>query len=132
MVREPIQEGSRHLRITKHLAAMPCRLSALSCAMICALSYSSLPVHLCPPEFTIPELHAAYEVVLGESINMANFRRKLADLDLLEEVLDAMRSAAQGEVGPVRCTGSENVSRTSWLCANVACEVDCLHFRAAP
>lgn len=58
-------------------------------------SYSSLPVHLCPPEFTIPELHAAYEVVLGEAINMANFRRKLADLDLLEPMPGAMRSAGR-------------------------------------
>lgn len=58
-------------------------------------SYSSLPVHLCPPEFTIPELHAVYEVVLGESINMANFRRKLADLDLLEAVPGSMRSAGR-------------------------------------
>jgi 8-oxo-dGTP diphosphatase len=58
-------------------------------------SYSSLPVHLCPPEFTISELHRAYEVVLGESINIANFRRKLADLDLLEEIPGAMRSAGR-------------------------------------
>jgi 8-oxo-dGTP diphosphatase len=57
--------------------------------------YSSLPVHLCPSEFTIPELHAVYEVVLGESINMANFRRKLADLDLLEAVPGEMRSAGR-------------------------------------
>lgn len=64
-------------------------------------SYSSLPVHLCPPEFTIPELHAAYEVVLGESINMANFRRKLVDLDLLEEIPGAMRSAGRSRPSQV-------------------------------
>lgn len=58
-------------------------------------SYSSLPVHLCPSEFTISELHGAYEVVLGESINMANFRRKLADLNLLEVIPGGMRSAGR-------------------------------------
>lgn len=58
-------------------------------------SYSSLPVHLCPAEFTIPELHAAYEVVLGEAINMANFRRKLADLDVLEAIPGALQSAGR-------------------------------------
>lgn len=63
--------------------------------------YSSLPVHLCPAEFTIPELHAAYEVVLGEAINMANFRRKLADLDLLEPVPGAMRSAGRSRPSQV-------------------------------
>ena len=64
-------------------------------------SYSSLPVHLCPPEFTIPELHAAYEVVLGEDINMANFRRKLADLDVLDHLEGEMRSAGRARPSQV-------------------------------
>lgn len=58
-------------------------------------SYSSLPVHLCPPEFTISELHAVYEVVLGEAINMANFRRKLADMNVLEAIPGALRGAGR-------------------------------------
>jgi 8-oxo-dGTP diphosphatase len=53
--------------------------------------YSSLPVHLCGSEFTIPELHAVYEAVIGEQINLAGFRRKLQDLDVLEEVPGAMK-----------------------------------------
>jgi 8-oxo-dGTP diphosphatase len=64
-------------------------------------SYSSLPVHLCPPEFTIPELHAAYEVILGEAINMANFRRKLVDLDLLEPIVGLVRSAGRSRPSQV-------------------------------
>ncbi len=58
-------------------------------------SYSSLPVHLCPAEFTIPELHATYEAVLGEKLNIANFRRKLDDLDVLEPIEGAIRSAGR-------------------------------------
>jgi 8-oxo-dGTP diphosphatase len=58
-------------------------------------SYSSLPVHLCPAEFTIPELHAAYEAVLGEKLNIANFRRKLDDLDVLEPIDGAVRTAGR-------------------------------------
>jgi 8-oxo-dGTP diphosphatase len=57
--------------------------------------YSSLPVHLCPPEFTIPELHAAYEAVLGEKLNIANFRRKLDDLAVLEPIEGALRAAGR-------------------------------------
>jgi 8-oxo-dGTP diphosphatase len=57
--------------------------------------YSSLPVHLCPAEFTIPELHAAYEAVLGEKLNMANFRRKLDDLGVLEPIEGAVRTAGR-------------------------------------
>jgi 8-oxo-dGTP diphosphatase len=64
-------------------------------------SYSSLPVHLCAAEFTISELHAAYEVVLGEPINMANFRRKLADLELLEPLPGDMRSAGRSRPSQV-------------------------------
>lgn len=58
-------------------------------------SYSSLPVHLCPPEFTISELHAVYEAVLGDRLNMANFRRKLEDLQVLEEIPGATRASGR-------------------------------------
>lgn len=47
-------------------------------------SYSSLPVYLCGEAFTLPELQAVYEVVLGESINKVSFRRKMDELGLLE------------------------------------------------
>ena len=62
-------------------------------------SYSSLPVHLCPAEFTIPELHAVYEAVLGEVLNKANFRRKLDDLGVLEAIPGAMRAAGRSRPG---------------------------------
>lgn len=62
-------------------------------------AYSSLPVHLCPAEFTIPELHAVYEAVLGEKINVANFRRKLDDLAVLEEIPGATRAAGRSRPG---------------------------------
>lgn len=61
--------------------------------------YSSLPVHLCPSEFTIPELHAVYEAVLGEKLNVANFRRKLDDLDVLEEIPGAVRAVGRSRPG---------------------------------
>ena len=54
-------------------------------------AYSSLPVFLCGEQFTVPELHAVYEAVLSEPLNRANFRRKLEDLDILEEVPGATR-----------------------------------------
>jgi 8-oxo-dGTP diphosphatase len=47
-------------------------------------SYSSLPVHLCGETFTLPQLQAVYEVVLGEPINKVSFRRKMEELGLLE------------------------------------------------
>jgi 8-oxo-dGTP diphosphatase len=54
-------------------------------------SYSSLPVFLCEPEFTVPELHAVYEAVLGERQHLSGFRRKLEDLAVLEPVPGATK-----------------------------------------
>ena len=45
--------------------------------------YSSMPVHLCQEPFTLPQLQAVYEAVLGESINKVSFRRKMDELALL-------------------------------------------------
>ena len=58
-------------------------------------SYSSLPVFLCADEFTISELHAVYQAVLDEKLNMANFRRKLEDLQVLEEIPGASRASGR-------------------------------------
>ena len=49
-------------------------------------SYSSLPVYLCGESFTLPELQAVYELVLGEPINKVSFRRKMDELGLLEPI----------------------------------------------
>lgn len=58
-------------------------------------SYSSLPVYLCPDAFTISELHAVYQAVLDDKLNMANFRRKLEDLEVLEEIPGATRASGR-------------------------------------
>jgi 8-oxo-dGTP diphosphatase len=48
--------------------------------------YSSLPVHLCGERFTLPQLQAAYEAVLGESVNKVSFRRKIDELGIVEPI----------------------------------------------
>lgn len=55
-------------------------------------SYSSLPVHLCGETFTLPELQAVYEIVLGEAINKVSFRRKMDELEILELIPGALKS----------------------------------------
>lgn len=54
-------------------------------------SYSSLPMHLCAEEFTIPELHSVYESIMGTPLARAGFRRKLDDLDAIEAIIGAIR-----------------------------------------
>ncbi len=56
--------------------------------------YSSLPVHLCGPQFTLPQLQQTYEAILGEPINKVSFRRKMDELAMLEPVPGEMRSGA--------------------------------------
>lgn len=57
--------------------------------------YSSLPVYLCGPEFTIPQLQLVYETVLGEPVNKVSFRRKLDEMDMLEPVPGAFEAGRQ-------------------------------------
>ena len=54
--------------------------------------YSSLPVHLCAEPFTLPQLQAVYEAVLGEAINKVSFRRKVDELAMLEAVPGALQT----------------------------------------
>lgn len=54
--------------------------------------YSSLPVYLCGPTFTLPQLQAVYEAVLGEPINKVSFRRKIDELGMVEPVEGALEA----------------------------------------
>ena len=53
--------------------------------------YSSLPVHLCGPTFTLPQLQQVYESILGEALNKVSFRRKMDEMQLLEPVPGALQ-----------------------------------------
>lgn len=54
--------------------------------------YSSLPVHLCHEPFTLPQLQAVYEAVLGEPLNKVSFRRKMDELQVLAPVVGALQT----------------------------------------
>lgn len=54
--------------------------------------YSSLPVHLCGPTFTLPQLQQVYESILGEPLNKVSFRRKMDEMNLLEAIPGAMQA----------------------------------------
>ncbi|RFB87853.1 hydrolase [Rhizobium leguminosarum bv. trifolii] len=49
-------------------------------------AYSTIPARLLPQVFTMSELQAIYETVMGERLDQSAFRRKINDLDLLEVV----------------------------------------------
>jgi 8-oxo-dGTP diphosphatase len=78
------------LRVASEARGLPFDHSQMVAAALERLqvksSYSSLPVYLCGESFTLPELQATYELVLGEPINKVSFRRKMEELDLLEPI----------------------------------------------
>ncbi|MGI3776782.1 MAG: NUDIX hydrolase [Janthinobacterium lividum] len=47
-------------------------------------SYFALPAFLLPELFTMAELHAVYQQVLGTRLDPASFRRKVTDQDIVE------------------------------------------------
>jgi 8-oxo-dGTP diphosphatase len=46
--------------------------------------YSSLPCFLVGELFTLPQLQRVYEALMGEPLNKVSFRRKMAEMDVLE------------------------------------------------
>jgi 8-oxo-dGTP diphosphatase len=46
--------------------------------------YSSLPVHLMPPTFTLSELQKVYETLLQTQLDKRSFRRRIEELDVVE------------------------------------------------
>jgi len=58
------------------------------------VEYTSLPVHLLPPKFTLPDLQRVYEQILGRRIDKSAFRKRMAEADFLEPVEGERRPAS--------------------------------------
>lgn len=55
------------------------------------VEYSSVPVHLLPPSFTLSELQQVYETLLERPLDKSAFRKKIAAMNFLEPVDGAQR-----------------------------------------
>lgn len=62
--------------------------------------YSSLPCFLAGETFTLPTLQKIYEICLGDTLNKVSFRRKIAEMDVIEEVAGAL--SRQGASQPAK------------------------------
>jgi 8-oxo-dGTP diphosphatase len=49
------------------------------------LEYTAVGFELLPEAFTLSELQAAYEIILGEKLDKRNFRRKIMSAGVIEE-----------------------------------------------
>jgi 8-oxo-dGTP diphosphatase len=59
------------------------------------LEYTAVGFELLPDTFTLTELQAAYETILGERLDKRNFRRKMIQAEIIEET-GAQRTGEEG------------------------------------
>lgn len=58
------------------------------------VEYTSLPVHLLPSKFTLPDLQRVYEQILGRHMDKSAFRKRMVEADFLEPVPGEKRLAS--------------------------------------
>ena len=58
------------------------------------VEYTTLPVHLLPAKFTLPDLQRVYEQVLGREIDKSAFRKRIAEADFVEPIRGEFRPAS--------------------------------------
>ena len=92
----PIKSADQVLMPVAALPSLPFDHNRIVDAAVARLrgksQYSSLPAHLCGERFTLPQLQAVYEAVLGEPINKVSFRRKVEELGMLEPIAGEMQA----------------------------------------
>ncbi len=60
------------------------------------LEYTSVGFELLPNEFTLTDLQTAYEIVLGETLDKRNFRRRILEAGILTETSRQREGEGQG------------------------------------
>ena len=58
------------------------------------VEYTTLPAHLLPDKFTLPDLQRVYEQILGRFLDKSAFRKRVAEADFLEPVPGEKRPAS--------------------------------------
>lgn len=91
LVWRPVKDVATDRNLAFDHAALVARAAELTRAEVEALE---LPFGFLPKEFTLGELQATCEQLLGRRLDKSSFRRKLAARDLLEPIEGAMRGGA--------------------------------------
>jgi len=58
------------------------------------VEYTTLPIHLLPARFTLPDLQLLYERILGRKMDKSAFRKRIAEADFLEPIPGEKRAAS--------------------------------------
>lgn len=86
-------------------------LGSAMATLLKELPYSPIASNLLPKKFTLPELHALTEAILGRSIDRPNFRRKILKSDQLVKV----GQDASGQRRPADLYAFRHGKRTSLI-----------------
>ena len=82
-------------RVETPLAFDHARILAAALARLRSkVEYTSLPAHLLPPKFTLPDLQKVYEEILGRQMDKSAFRKRMAEAAFLEPVAGEKRPAS--------------------------------------
>ena len=87
----PVEDAMEDKGLAFDHAALIAQAVEVTRAEVAALE---LPFEFLPAEFTLGELQATCERLLGHRLDKSSFRRRLADRDLVEPVEGAMRGGA--------------------------------------
>ncbi|RFA25143.1 NUDIX hydrolase [Alkalilimnicola ehrlichii] len=69
------------------------KIVAMAQERLCAkLDYSTIALQFMPEKFTLSELQAVYESILGEALDKRNFRKRVQALDCLEDTGEQFRA----------------------------------------
>ncbi len=60
--------------------------------LVAKLDYSTIALQLMPERFTLSQLQGVYEVILGESLDKRNFRKRLMTMDCVEVTGETLRT----------------------------------------
>lgn len=78
----PVRNG----KVSRRLAFDHGVILAKAIERVCAkMEYSPIAAHVLAREFTIPELHRVYEIILDETLDPKHFRRSVNRSELLKE-----------------------------------------------
>lgn len=71
------------------------------------ISYTNIAQFLLPKEFTLSELQAVYELILGKEIDKRNFRKKIIALDMVAETGDVQQGVKNRPAALYRFTADK-------------------------
>lgn len=102
----PIEEAIKLVLAFDHSKLLNAAIERLHAKV----EYTSLPVYLLPTEFTLPDLQAAYEIVLNRPLDKSSFRTRILNSDLVTVLENQFRKTTNRPAQLYRLTTPNQVT----------------------